>query len=175
MQKPWAVVTGASGGLGEALAREIAARGYNLVLAARGEAAMQQLATALRDRHGVRVVVEAIDLSVEGSAAGLCGRIADADIEPDVLINNAAFGMGGDILEADPTRLRAMLQLNIVTLTELTQQFGKQMRARGAGKILLVGSVGAYSPSPLLAAYAATKAYVLSLGEALHVEMAPTV
>ncbi len=175
MSKPWAVVTGASGGLGEALARDIVARGYNVVLAARGEAAMQQLATTLRDRHDVEVAVEAIDLSAADSAADLCGRLTSAGIEPDVLINNAAFGMGGEMLTADPARLRRMLQLNIVTLTELTQQIGRQMQARGRGKILLVGSLGAYSASPLLAAYAASKAYVLSLGEALNVEMAPTV
>ncbi len=175
MTKPWAVVTGASGGLGDALARDIARRGYHVVLAARGEAAMQRLAAELRGRHDVEVAVEAIDLGVAGSAAELCERLARGGVEPDILINNAAFGIGGEFLEADPARLRQMLQLNIVTLTELTQQIGRQMQKRGGGKILLVGSVGAYSSSPLIAAYAATKAYVLSLGEALHVEMAPVV
>lgn len=171
----WAVVTGASGGLGEALAREVAKRGHNLVLVARSEVPMNRLAVELRSRHHIEVEVEAIDLSVAGSALELCARLNAAGIEPDVLINNAAFGMGGELLAADPARMQAMLQLNIITLTELTQQFGKSMKARGGGKILLVGSVGAYVSSPLLAAYAASKAYVLSLGEALHVELGPTI
>ena len=96
-------------------------------------------------------------------------------IEPDILINNAGFGLSSEFIEHDPERLRAMLQLNVLSLTELSHAFGQRMAARGGGHILLVASLAAYQPDPMLAAYGASKAYVLSLGEALHVELAPKV
>ncbi|WP_174286277.1 SDR family oxidoreductase [Sphingomonas bacterium] len=175
MSKEWALVTGASGGLGEALAREIASRGLNVALAARGDAAMQALASELRDRHKVETRVFSIDLSAPGSAAALTERIDTDGIKPDLLLNNAAFGMAGSFVDADHARLLAMLQLDVVTLTELTLLYGRRMMARGRGRILLVGSLASFSPCPNLAAYAAAKAYVLSLGEALNVEFAPAV
>ena len=92
-----------------------------------------------------------------------------------MLINNAAFGLSSAFADHDPARLRAMLQLDIVTMTELTHLFAGRMAARGSGHILLVASMAAYQPCPKLAAYAAAKAYVLSLGEAIHVELAPKV
>lgn len=175
MAKEWALVTGASGGLGEAIARDLAKRGYDLVLSARGEAAMQRLAAELQERHGTQVAVEPIDLSAAGSAAALCDRMAARGIKLDILVNNAAFGMAGTFVESDADRLRDMLQLDIVSLTELTLRIGREMAAGGGGKILFVGSMAAYSPCPSLAAYAAAKAYLLSLGEALHVELSPKV
>lgn len=171
----WALVTGASSGLGIALARSLAARHVNLVLTARREAPMQELAAELTQRHGIEVAVEAADLGRPGSAADLQRRLDERGVAPDILINNAGFGLSGPFLEHDPERLRAMLQLDIVSLTELTQLFGTRMAARGSGHILLVASLASYQPSPLLASYAAAKAYVLSLGEALNVELAPKV
>lgn len=175
MSKTWALVTGASGGLGEALAREMAARGHNVALAARGERAMQALASELTERYGIETGVFPVDLSAPGSAALLTERLDREGIEPDLLLNNAAFGMVGPFADADHARLLAMLQLNVVTLTELTLLLGHRMAARGRGRILLVGSLASFSPCPNLAAYAAAKAYVLSLGEALNVELAPVV
>lgn len=175
MAKEWALVTGASGGLGEALARALASRSYDLVLTARREDALNALAAELQAQHGAQVVVEPSDLSSVGSAAVLCERIAARSIQPNMLVNNAAFGISGPFVENEPDQLREMLQLDVVSFTELTLLIGRQMAARGSGKILLVGSVGAYSPTPLMGAYAAAKAYVLSLGEALHVELAPKV
>jgi short-subunit dehydrogenase len=171
----WALVTGASSGLGVAFARALAAQNTNLVLAARREAEMQALATDLRHSHGVEIVVESIDLSVSDSAADLAARLDQRGIAPDILINNAAFGLSADFVDHDADRLRAMLQLDIVTFTELTHLYAKRMAAAGRGHILLVASLAAYQPCPHLAAYAAAKAYVLSLGEALHVELAPKV
>ncbi len=171
----WALVTGASSGLGVALATDLAARRINLALAARTEAPMQRLADALRREHGVDVAVEPLDLSVPGSADILRQRLEQRGIDPDILVNNAAFGLHDDFVDHDPQRLHAMLQLNVVSLTELSHMFGRRMAARGRGHILLVASLAAYQPDPLLAAYGASKAYVLSLGEALHVELAPTV
>jgi short-subunit dehydrogenase len=175
MSKQWALVTGASGGLGVALARKMAARGYNVALAARGEAAMQALASELAERHGVKTRVFPVDLSTPGSAALLTERLDREGIDPELLLNNAAFGMAGPFVDADHDRLVAMLQLDVVTLTELTLLLGRRMAGRGRGRILLVGSLASFSPCPNLAAYAAAKAYVLSLGEALNVELAPGV
>ena len=171
----WALVTGASSGLGVELARGLAERGSHLVLTARSEPPMQELARELRQKHGVEVVVEPVDLGVAGSAKDLERRLEGRGIAPDVLINNAGFGLYGPFLEHEPARLQTMLQLDIVSLTELCQFFGRRMAARGRGHILLVGSMAAYQPVPLLAAYAGAKAFVLSFGEALHVELAPAV
>lgn len=174
-QNDWALVTGASSGLGISLARSLASRKINLVLTARREAPMQELAAELTKKHGIEVVVETGDLGQMNSAADLQGRLDERNIAPSMLINNAGFGLSGPFLEHDTERLRMMLQLDIVSLTELTQLFGKRMAARGRGHILLVASLASYQPSPFLASYAAAKAYVLSLGEALNVELAPKV
>ena len=136
---------------------------------------MQALAMQLREQHAVEVVVEAIDLSAVGSSLDLQKRLDERSIEPSILINNAAFGLSGEFLTQDMDRVREMLNLDIVTLTELTHLFGKRMAARGGGHILLVASLAAYQPDPLLAAYGAAKHFVLALGVALHVELAPKV
>ena len=175
MEEAWAVVTGASSGLGVELARGLAARGVNLVLVARRDAPMQALARALAEPFNVKTVVEAIDLGAPDSATDLLQRLDRRGIAPTMLVNNAAFGLSSAFLDHDPARLRAMLQLDIGALTELTQAFGRRMAAAGKGRILLVASLAAYQPTPRLAAYGAAKAYVLALGEALHVELAPKV
>lgn len=171
----WAVITGASSGLGMEFARALALRKCNLVLVARREEPMQALATELREQHAVEVVVEAVDLSAVGSSLDLQKRLDERSIEPSILINNAAFGLSGEFLTQDMDRVREMLNLDIVTLTELTHLFGKRMAAQGRGHILLVASLAAYQPDPLLAAYGAAKHFVLALGVALHVELAPKI
>ena len=171
----WALVTGASSGLGVALATDLAGRHVNLVLTARREAPMRRLAADLAARHGVSVVVEALDLAAPDGAGALRDRLDARGIELAILVNNAAFGLSGAFVDQDPETLRKMLQLDIVALTELTHVFSRRMAARGAGDILLVASVAAHQPTPLAAAYGAAKAYVLSLGQALNVELAPTV
>lgn len=171
----WAIITGASSGLGREFTRALALRKCNLVLVARREEPMQALAKELREQHAVEVVVEAIDLSAVGSSLDLQKRLDERSIEPSILINNAAFGLSGEFLMQDMDRLREMLNLDIVTLTELTHLFGKRMAARGRGHILLVASLAAYQPDPLLAVYGAAKHFVLALGVALHVELAPKV
>ena len=136
---------------------------------------MHRLADDIRREHGVEVLVEPLDLSMPGSADALRQRLDQRGINPGILVNNAGFGLNSAFVDHDPERLRAMLQLNVVSLTELSHIFGRRMAARGSGHILLVASLAAYQPDPLLAAYGASKAYVLSLGEALHVEFAPKV
>jgi short-subunit dehydrogenase len=171
----WALVTGASSGLGVEFARALAARGTNLVLTARREAPMQDLAAALRNQHGIDVRVFPCDLALAGSTSRLLEQISAQGLEPDILINNAGFGLHGRFLEQDAARLADMLQVDVVAPTELALALGRQMHSRGGGGILMVASLAAYSPTPLYAAYGAAKAYLLSLGEALHVELAPSV
>ena len=168
----WALVTGASSGLGVAFARRLAADGASLVLTARRVEPMETLAAELKSRHGVEVVVEAADLSAPDAASQLLDRIAARGIELDTLINNAGFGLSGMFLDQNPAQVRQMLNLNILSLTELSLLAGRRMAARGGGQILLVGSMASYQPTPGLAAYGASKAYVLSFGEALNVELA---
>jgi uncharacterized protein len=175
METRWALVTGASSGLGIEFAAQLASRNINLILTARSESPLRQLSERLRRDNGIEVVVEPLDLGVSGSAAELASRLQRRGVRPEILINNAGFGLYEAFMESAPERLNAMLQLDVVSLVELTQIFGRQMVANGSGRILLVGSMAAYQPVPLMAAYAAAKAFVLSFGEALHVELAPKV
>jgi short-subunit dehydrogenase len=165
-----AVVTGASSGLGVDFARELARLGSDLVLVARRVDRLEALAAELTKEHGVRVEVVAMDLGAPGAAQTLHAKVGGADI----LVNNAGFGLYGDALDMDWQRERAMLELDIVTLVELTKLFGKEMRQRGFGRILQVASIGAYQPTPLYATYSAAKAFVLSYGEALNYELRGT-
>ncbi len=169
----WALVTGASSGLGLEFADLLAARKVNLVLAARRREPMEKLASDLRRKYGVDVLVEAIDLSSPGAASRLKSSLDAKSVTIDILLNNAGYGLQGDFLETPIERTMNMVQLNITTLTELTYLFGRGMATRRSGHILLVASVLAFQPVPSYAAYAATKAYVLALGEALHDELGP--
>lgn len=171
--RPWALVTGASSGLGVDFARQLAARGHNLALVARRREPMDALAATLVAEHGVEVVVEPEDLAAAGAADRLAARLAARGVEVEVLVNNAGFGLFGDFLAVDGARTDEMLRLNIVALTALTRTFAAAMAARGRGRILLVSSIGAYQATPSYAAYSASKAYVLLFGEALHRELAP--
>jgi uncharacterized protein len=171
----WSIVTGASSGLGTQFAEQLARRRFNLVLTARSEPRLQQLAHRLRQEQAVEVIVEQLDLGQVGSARVLEQRLEQRGIKPEILINNAASNLYERFVDHDPERLRAMLQLDIVSLVELSHIFARRMAANAGGRILLVGSMAAYQPVPLMAAYAGAKAFVLSFGEALHVELAPKV
>ena len=171
----WALVTGASSGLGIEFARQLAQRGYNLVLVARREEPMQRLAADLAQTHAIDVLVETIDLAFPNSAKVLLQNLDANGVPIDVLVNNAGFGVFGRFAKQSPGRIRQMLDLDILALTEMTLVFGRHMLDRGHGHILLVASTAAMQPTPLYAAYGAAKAYVLSLGESLNVEFAPVV
>ena len=171
--RPLALVTGASGGIGAALARELARHGHDLVLAARSLAPMEELASELRGA-GAAVSVVGCDLARHGAAAALALDIANRGLAIDVLIANAGFGIAGRFDRTDPTRLGALLQVNIVALTELVRLLLPGMVARGHGRIMLVASVAGFQPGPQMAGYFASKAYVLSLGEALACELRGT-
>ncbi len=171
--RPLALVTGASGGIGAGLARELARHGHDLVLAARGVAAMEALADELRGLR-IDVTVIAADLARPGAAATLADDIARRGLTVDVLVNNAGLGAAGRFDRIDVARVGEMLHVNIVAVTELTRLLLPGMIERRRGRIMLVASVAGFQPGPRMAAYFASKAYVLSLGEALAYELRGT-
>ncbi len=172
-RRPLALVTGASSGIGAELAREFAADGHDLVLAARSLAPMQALAVEL-EAHGANSVVIAADLSRPGAAAMLVDAIETRGLHVDVLINNAGLGATGRFDRSDPFRISEMLHVNIIALTELTRLLLPGMVARGRGRVMLVASTAGFQPGPWMAVYFATKAYVLSFGEAIACELRGT-
>src|SRR5579864_3937347 len=169
--RPVALVTGASSGIGAALARELARHGHDLVLSARRIAPMETLAEELRG-FGAAVTIIPADLAKPSAAATLVREIAAARIEIEVLVNNAGLGAIGRFVQIDPVRDAEIMQVNIVALTELTRLLLPPMLARKHGKIVLVASTASFLPCPNMAVYAASKAYVRSFGEALAQELA---
>jgi short-subunit dehydrogenase len=166
--KKIALITGASAGLGADFARQLAKRGYALVLAARRKDRLDELVKELGNARAV-----AIDLSKKDAAARLMADIKAAGEEVEILVNNAGFGLIGRFAELDARRLRQMIDLNVGTLTDLCRAVAPQMIARKSGGILNVASTAAFQPGPKMAVYFATKAFVLSLSEALHEELKP--
>lgn len=165
-----ALITGASVGIGRDLAELFARDGHHLVLTARNEAQLQELAATLRDQYHVNVEVIVQDLSAAGAAQRIFEQLQSKSI--DYLVNNAGFGTHGPFAESDIPSQLAMLQVNIAALTHLTRLFLPGMLKRGGGRIMNVASVAAFLPGPLMAVYYATKAYVLSFSEALASELA---
>lgn len=169
-----ALITGASGGIGAELARLFAADGFSLVLAARSEEKLASLKAELEAAYGVRVFNLVQDLSESGSAARVVGFVKAKALTIDVLVNNAGFGDWGFFSESALEKQRKMMQLNMVTLTELTHYFLPDMLERKSGRILNVASVAGFMPGPKMAVYYASKAFVRSFTEALSVEVRTT-
>jgi uncharacterized protein len=166
-----ALITGASSGIGYELARLFARDGYNLVLVARNQKQLVQIADELKEKHGVSVKVIAKDLSAVSAPEEVFTELQQESIEIDVLVNNAGVATYGLFSETDLGAELRMMQVNIVTLTHLTKLLLPGMLQRRRGKILNVASTAAFQPGPLMAAYYATKAYVLSFSEALANEL----
>src|SRR5205823_14588243 len=159
---PTALVTGASSGIGRELAKVLAGRGHHVVLVARREPALRELARELRLIPDVRAEVLPADLADPAAPQAIYDALGERGIAVDVLVNNAGFAMNGPFADGDlPTHLR-MLQVNVVALTHLTRLFLPAMVARGSGRVLNVASIAAYVPGPLMAAYFASKSFVLS-------------
>ena len=166
-----AVVTGASSGIGEAIAEVLAERGHDLGVTARRRERLEALATRPESAHDIAVHVIERDLGEHGGADALYGDVAALGKRVDVLVNNAGFGVYGSSIEADHGRIASMVELNLVALTRLTHRFGRDMLDAGGGRILQVASITAFQPSPLYAVYAASKAYVLSMSTAINQEL----
>lgn len=166
-----ALITGASGGIGEELAKVFAAHGFNLVLVARSEGKLKALAEGLAQSHNVQAQAVAADLSDPESPAEVMARIDALSLTVDVLVNNAGFADFGEFYKSDLAKQMQMIQLNITTLTELTHRVLPAMVERGRGFVLNVASTAAFMPGPLMSVYYATKAYVLSFSEAIREEL----
>src|SRR5262249_24149759 len=167
----WALITGASSGFGVQFAKLLAARKANLVLVARRTGPMERLAAELRQNHGVATTIEGMDLARPGAGTELKARLDSRGISIDILVNNAGYGLYGSFIEQPLRTITDMVQLNVTTVTELTHLFAADMAERKTGHILLIASLLGYQAVPGYAVYAATKAYVLLLGEALHHEL----
>lgn len=166
-----ALVTGASSGLGVDFARQLAEKGADLVIVARRGDALEALKAEIEAAHKVAVRVEAMDLSAPGAAQALHGKLSAEGVGIDILVNNAGYGLFGRFLDQPLDGIEAMIRLNVGTLTSLTWLFGNDMARRGWGRILQVASTGAFQATPGYAAYAATKGFVLLLGEAVNHEL----
>ncbi|HEX7506237.1 MAG TPA: SDR family oxidoreductase, partial [Polyangia bacterium] len=169
-----ALVTGASAGIGRALARLAAKDGHDLVLVARRRDRLEELSAELTAAHGVQVTVIAADLSDHAAPAAIAERLRSDGKHVDFLINNAGFGSCGPFSQAVLDREVEMIHLNIRALVQLTHLFLPEMLARRSGRILNVASVAGFVPGPYMATYYASKAFVLSFTEALSAELLGT-
>lgn len=172
--RPTALVTGASSGIGEALAGCFAAAKHDVILVARSEGKLKALAEKLAAKHGVAVSVQPADLSQPGAATQLCATLSRKHSSVDVLVNCAGVLEQGAFTAIDHAAHQAIIDLNISGLTAMLSAFVPGMVERGRGRVLNVASVAAFQPVPTLASYAASKAYVLSLSESLAEELRDT-
>lgn len=169
--EPVCLITGASSGIGAALAREFARHGHALVLTARREAQLEALAAEIAGAGLARPTVIAADLTRPAGIDGLAAALAARGLEPAIVVNNAGFGLFGAASELDRERQLAMIDLNTRALTDLSLRWLESVK-RHRGGILNVASVAGFLPGPGMAVYHATKAYALSFSEALHAELA---
>lgn len=168
-----AVVTGASSGIGDALSKELAARGASLILTARRTDRLEALKSELESRHAADVQCIGADLAAPGGAQQLFDSVRATGKAVDILINNAGFGEIGPFAEIDPARQLDMIALNIRALTEVTRLFLPAISGGKRPSILNVASTAAFQPGPGMSVYAATKAYVLSFTEGIAEELRP--
>jgi uncharacterized protein len=171
-KRPVTLITGASAGIGAALAHEFAAHGHELVLVARREHALGALADAIAAKGANRPTVLRADLARADAVQGIAEALDQRGLEPDVVVNNAAFGLLGAADELDRAEQLAMIDLDVRALTDLSLAFIDSLKRRRGG-ILNVASIAAFMPGPGMAVYYASKAYVLSFSEALHRELKP--
>jgi short-subunit dehydrogenase len=166
-----ALITGASTGIGFEFAKLLAADGYNLVLIARDEQKLREIAASLPTKFNISVKIYPRDLSVTSDIENLVRQIREDAGTIEILVNNAGFGLSGAFVDTDLARELEMIQLNVVSLVIFTKLLAKEMVQRKGGKILNVASTAAFQPGPLMAIYYATKAFVLSFSEALAEEL----
>lgn len=165
------LITGASAGIGEEFARQLATQGHNLVLAARRLDRLETLASELRQRHNLEVVCIASDLALAGASEKLVADMATHNVELTGLINNAGFGDRGDFSDLPLQRQLDMIQVNVTALVDLTWQLVPQLKAASDAFLINVASTAAFQAGPNMSIYYASKAFVLSFSEGLHEEL----
>lgn len=170
----YALITGATSGIGYELARLLAADGYNLILVARSEELLQQVSDELKQQFGVEITPLAKDLFAREAATEIYDAVKELGITVNILVNDAGQGEWGPFFSTELNRDEDIIQLNIGSLVALTKLFGRDMVARDEGRILQLGSDAGKSPIPLLSVYAATKAFVISFSMALADELRDT-
>lgn len=170
----YAVVTGASGGIGEAMCEVLARHGHNLVLVARRAGKLDKLAAQLAGGYGVEAIPVALDLAAAGSCEKLHDLTRERSLEVDILVNNAGFGDHAAFLDAQWERQEQMVRLNLLALMHLTHLYGRDMREAGHGHILNLSSVAAFSAGPNMSVYYASKGFVLQFSQAVSRELAGT-
>ena len=171
--KEYVLITGATSGIGYEFAKIFAENKYNLVLSGRNIQVLQTMKEQMEGKYKIMVYIFEKDLSQNGSAEELYNEIKNNNINIDILINNAGFGYVNEFINEELTKDYEMMNLNMNSLTVLTKLCGREMAERKHGKILNVASTGAYHPGPYTAVYYASKAYVLSLTEAVVHELKP--
>lgn len=172
MEQSWAVVTGASGGLGEAYAKELARQGANVALAARKTEELERVAAGLQRDHGVATRTFTVDLAHREQRATLLEELSGMDIH--TLVNNAGRGTVGELTELEPSRVSDEVELNVMALTELSHAVLPRMKQRGRGALVNVASTAAFQPVPMMTTYAATKSYVLTFTVGIWAELKGT-
>lgn len=168
------LITGASSGIGRELAQIFARDGFRLILIARSQPALEQLARELKERYNSdsRIIIK--DLEQPQAASEIFAELQEVGAAVDILVNNAGYGASGPFSESDLDKNLGLLQVNILALTALTRLFLPEMLKRSQGKILNIGSTAGFQPGPFMATYYASKAYVISFSEALAVELKGT-
>src|SRR5271166_1538358 len=169
----WALVTGASAGIGVALAQELAAGGTHLMLTARRLDRLQEVAKTLHDKHGIQTHVVAADLAKREAPQDIFAFSKEKGVRIDLLINNAGFGQYGEVPQVETQRLLDMVEVNCTAVVHLTRLFLPEMVARRSGDILILASTAAFQAVPYISTYAATKAFDLFFAEGLAEEMKP--
>ncbi len=164
-----ALVTGASSGIGRDMAKELAKRGYNLILVARDNKKLEEVSEEIKNNYKVEAKIIQKDLSTKQNCIDLYNEVKNEDI--DILINNAGFGVHGPIIETDLNKEVNMLETNIMAVHILMKLFLQDMVKKNKGKILNVSSMAAFSPGPLMAGYYSSKAYVYRLSECVKTEL----
>lgn len=169
-----ALITGASSGIGEELARQLCALGHDAVVVARRRDRLERLAAELREQHGRRVEVLACDLADSAARAELAAELATLGLEVDVLALCAGFGLGGPFVSQPAERITSMVRTNVEAMMALSRLLIPPMTVRRSGAVLIVSSMAGHQPMPNFGAYAATKAAMTSFAESLHCELGPS-
>ncbi len=170
----YALITGASGGIGFELATIMASKGHNLILVARNIEKLKEIAEVLSQKYKVDVQYFQADLTLEKERADLLSKFAESNFIISILVNNAGFGDAGYFVETNWLKTNRMIQLNIVALTHLTRELLPAMVRKGKGRILNVASIAGFMPGPLMSVYYATKSFVISFSDALNEELKET-